>query len=91
MTIIKPDPKLKDNLMIFGFECGRGWYPLIYELLDKLQNIVDSDDRFADVQVTQVKEKWGGLRVYLSFGSDEMFDLIDECKLSRSKLTRHCP
>ena len=42
-SICKPDPTLKNNLLAFGFECNRGWLPLIYELLDKLQVIEDRD------------------------------------------------
>jgi hypothetical protein len=75
-TIIKPDPSLKSNLMAWGFMCDEGWHPLIYELLDKIQAIVDREGY--DFQVTEIKEKFGGLRVYLDSETDEIFDLIRE-------------
>jgi len=75
-TIINPDPTLQANLMVFGFETGRGWYPLIYELLNKLQAIEDRDG--IGLEITQIKEKFGGLRVYTNIGTDEIWNLIEE-------------
>jgi len=77
-SIINPDPSLRRNLMAFGFECDEGWYPLIFELLDKIQETVDANPNYADMEVTQVKEKFGTLRVYMNYEPDEIFDLIQE-------------
>lgn len=74
-TIIKPDPELKNNLMAFGFDCGEGWYPLIHELLNKIQDIADRDG--IDLQVVQIKEKFGSLRVYMNWETDEVSNLIE--------------
>ena len=73
-SIIKPDPNLKDNLMAFGIMTEEGWYPLIFECLDKIQEIVDRDN--IDIQVTEIKEKYGTLRIYLSGYTDEMYDIV---------------
>jgi hypothetical protein len=64
-SIINPDPTLRNNLMAFGIEAEKGWYPLIIELLDKIQSIVDANPEYIDLQVVQIKEKFGSLRVYL--------------------------
>jgi len=77
-TIIKPDYSLQSNLMAFGFECDEGWYPMIYELLDKIQAFVDTHPDFADLEIMQIKEKYAGLRVYINYGPDEIYDLINE-------------
>jgi hypothetical protein len=66
--------------MAWGFMCGEGWYPLIYEVLDGLQAIIDKNDNLNDVQVTEVKEKFGGLRIYLNYGTDEMFKIIENAE-----------
>lgn len=50
---------VKTSVMPFGFECGDGWFPLILKLCEDLEPLVDN--RF---EVTQVKEKYGGLRFY---------------------------
>ena len=87
-SIINPDPTLKDNLMAFGFECSEGWYPLIYETLDKIQAIVDRDN--LDLEITQIKEKFGELRIYTSGYTDEIEDIIQEATKKSLKTCEVC-
>lgn len=47
----------------FPFECREGWYPLIATLLDALERI--ATDSQPGLRVVQIKEKFGGLRVYI--------------------------
>lgn len=54
------------------FEIEEGWYPLIKEL------ITDLIAMGWDKEVTQVKEKFGGLRFYVNNESDEMFKRIQK-------------
>lgn len=89
-TIIEPDPTLKTNLMAFGFDCGAGWHPMIYELLDKIQDIVDANPEYKDIRVTQIKEKFGGLRVYLNFEPDDIWTLIDEYQEKSFNICEEC-
>ena len=42
-------------------QCGKGWYPLLCELDEKLAAI------FPDYELHQVKEKFGTLRYYIGF------------------------
>ena len=77
-TIIDPDPTLQNNLMAFAFETGEGWYPMIMELMDKIQDIVDANPEYKDLRVVQIKEKFSGLRVYMNYDPEEIDDLIDE-------------
>ncbi len=67
--IFKKDESIDRNLMSFGFECGDGWYWLIDQLCSCLQHHVDYND-YPQVEVAQVKEKFGGLRFYAS-GADD--------------------
>lgn len=82
--IIKPDPTLQNNLMAFGFMCGEGWHPLIVDTLGKIQKIVD--EKGLDIQVTEIKEKYGELRIYLDGYTDEIQAIIAaaECKSIRT-------
>jgi hypothetical protein len=89
-SIIHPDPKFKNNLMSFGFMCGEGWFPLIYELLDKIQAIVDKTPELSDIEVTEIKEKYGGLRFYINYGTDEIFDIIDEYEKKSYTICERC-
>lgn len=77
-TIIQPDPTLRNNLMVFGFEIGEGWMSLVIELLDKIQHLVDNNPEYSELQVIQVKEKYGELCVYLNYYYKEIEDIIDE-------------
>jgi len=63
------------SLMCYGFCCGDGWFDIIWDLSQKLEQIVDDD-----FNVFQVKEKFGELRFY--------FDVLDgkEDKIDREKV-----
>jgi len=87
-SIIRPDPTLRVNLMAFGLETGRGWYPLIYELLNKLQAIEDRDK--IGLEITQIKEKFGGLRVYTNIDTDEIWNLIEEAEAKSFTICEFC-
>jgi hypothetical protein len=87
-SIIKPDPTLQNNLIAFGFMCGEGWYPLIYETLDKIQAIVDRDG--LDLEITEVKEKFGELRIYTSTYTDEIDDILWEATYKSHKICEVC-
>ncbi len=87
-TIIKPDPTLRNNLMAFGFMCDKGWYPLIEKTLDKIQDIVDRDK--LDLQITEVKEKYGGLRIYTDMDTDEIFKITLQAEQESYKICEIC-
>ncbi len=53
--------------MAWGFECGDGWYNLIHDLCETIQNRIDSSSiHFPQIIAGQVKEKFGSLRFYYS-------------------------
>ena len=56
----------------FYFECGEGWYDLLDHLCGLIQNHV-THVGLDQVEVTQVKEKFGELRFYY-MGGDEYID-----------------
>lgn len=59
----------------YSFGIGDGWYKLIYELV---RDIRDNDLKKGDwiTKATQVKEKFGGLRFYVTGSSDKNWTLI---------------
>jgi len=73
-----------ESLMCFGFECGDGWFNLIYELSRKIS------EHGTNCEVIQVKEKFGGLRFYVCNGTDKIFDLIDEYEDMSYKTCENC-
>ena len=44
----------------FGVECGKGWHPLIKEMID----IISKLDIRKEVNIFQIKEKFGQFRFY---------------------------
>lgn len=49
----------------FGIECDDGWFEMLDELMTKLEKI----DVQHKIEINQIKEKFGGLRFYISDGS----------------------
>jgi hypothetical protein len=64
-----------ESAMGSGFGCGDGWYPLIAELSQALTEYLAAHPEL-DVEVTQVKSKFGRLRFYIRGGDDAMRDMI---------------
>ena len=64
-------PHLYEWTGIMGFECGDGWLDLIDEMSAKIVDIMPS------AQVSQLKEKWGQLTVYMMSANAEVYDMID--------------
>jgi len=65
-------------------ECGPGWFSLINEALKKLFKLNPK------LQILQIKEKFGGLRLYVSHCSSEMNIVINEAKAKAEKTCELC-
>jgi hypothetical protein len=79
-----------NTLMCFGFECGNGWFALIYDLSSKLEPLLQAlKDSLSPYKLKklktyyghfpgacQVKEKYAGLRFYMDGSTEEMDALI---------------
>ena len=78
--------------MCWGFECGDGWEPLLRDLSAKLEAAIKAlpADQQPDYKASQVKEKFGTLRFYLTMGSDEMYDLIEVAEVVSSNTCEGC-
>lgn len=89
---------MQHTCMCWGFDCGDGWYDLIYELSSKLEALIQKfkDEDPSDVKdyglprAAQVKEKFGGLRFYMTSGTDGMFDLIEEAEGKSNVICEWC-
>jgi hypothetical protein len=59
-------------------DIGKGWEPLANELLGKIQDFINTHPEHSDLEVTDIKEKFGALRVYLNYYPPGMSGLIRE-------------
>ena len=90
---------------MFGFECGDGWFDLLWRLcedLEKLENEIIKKMKIEDranallldeegvIKVAQVKEKFGTLRFYLDASNDEMEKRIGQAENETEKTCEEC-
>lgn len=77
-ALFRDASNLRLSLMSFGFDCGNGWYGIIYDLFERLEPLVAAlDDGGTAFQIFQVKEKFGSLLVYINCSSDEIDAAIE--------------
>jgi len=96
-TLMKKYPKIfrqkdlsmKETAMYWGVECGPGWYNLIDTLCYSLQKLTDKKGH-PQVEFTQVKEKFGSLRIYTQGGSDLQWELISFAEDLSKKICEKC-
>ena len=79
-------PKLFGQKQYGGFAVGPGWWPILEALCEQIHNHVEwSQNQLEkyqrgsgciDVTVSQVKEKFGGLRFYYSGGNDTVDGMV---------------
>ena len=85
---------MRTTCMCWGFDCGDGWFDSLWDLsweLEKLivKHIKDYPECPAP-KATQVKEKFGSLRLYMSYETKEMEDLIEKAEELSSVTCEDC-
>jgi len=54
---------------------GDGWYKIMDELCNKIQNHIKRN-KLKHIRVVQIKEKFGGLRFYINESSEEIYEYV---------------
>ena len=85
---------MQSTAMCWGFP-GDGWFNIIWDLSSKLEPLIqkfidENQDTELYPKAAQVKEKYGGLSFYMTCGSDEIFDLIEEAEALSYKTCEEC-
>jgi|TARA_R110002110_G_scaffold207138_2_gene419342 hypothetical protein len=86
---------MQSTAMCWGFACSDGWFDIIWDLSSKLEPLIqkfidENQDTEAYPRAAQVKEKFGGLRFYMTYSPDEIFDLISEAEALSYKTCEEC-
>jgi len=76
---------MDESSMVWGFECGDGWFQLLYELSQEL-SAYQAEHPELDFAVDQVKSKFGSLRFHLS-GGDAITEEMIEAACQRASVT----
>ena len=74
-----------ESSMAWGFECGDGWYQLLFDLSRELSTY-QAEHPELDFEVEQVKSKFGSLRFHLS-GGDATTEKMIEAACQRASVT----
>lgn len=75
--LIEKYPKL---MKISYVECPEGWYDVIEEAVEKLSKFEEH------VRVEQIKEKFGTLRIYVSYPYDYDDEIEEKWRLERERI-----
>lgn len=81
--ILKKYPKMFKRVKYFEIEDG--WLDLLDQLCKLLEPMLE-EDQYA----TQVKEKYGGLRVYMTVLSDKAWGIIEQFEEQSKKVCEVC-
>ena len=60
-----------------GTDCGDGWYPLIREMCEEITAVYEAAGRPVDINVDQVKEKYGALCFYYHPYDPQVTEIAD--------------
>jgi len=81
--------KIKNPFQLFAVETGDGWFKLLEDLCSKISKEIKKD-KIKDFSVAQIKEKFGGLRFYISGGNEKIYNLIDKAERDSYKICEDC-
>lgn len=89
---------VSESCMGRGFECGNGWFYLIDSLCHSIQEYIDGSNKYPQegkaaipqMVFTQVKEKFGALRIYYTGGDDYCSGLLDMAECMSYRMCENC-
>lgn len=84
------DKQIPSPFALFGIECGKGWYKLIQPISDYINEYNKGKTEDEQIQILQIKEKWGGLRIETNFGTKELYELIATAEEESLKICEEC-
>lgn len=78
---------IKDNKY---YECGNGWIALIEQAktIVAQYNLKHPNDE--PIKFTQIKEKWGGLRLYINYYVPELTHHLQALENKSFEICEHC-
>ena len=80
---------MTQTCMCWGFDTGDGWYDLLYTLSAAITDEVRRSG-CPPVTVTQVKEKYAGLRYYYNGGNDATDSMIELAEQMSYRICETC-
>lgn len=71
--------------------CGDGWYQLIHNCLEEIENLYKGKNaNINTLRINQIKEKYGGLRIYVGNFINGVDDIIDKYEDKSYEICEFC-
>ena len=86
----KCDENKRYSFSLYGFECGDGWFDMLFELSGKIEKELEKFPEDEKPCVLQVKQKFGELRFYMSNHDEVISGLIEECSNKSITVCEQC-
>jgi len=86
-------PELFDNSYFIEIFIMIGWEKVVDKALSRINEVVENmepDGDHGTPLVVQIKEKFGGLRIYTSYHVDEIEKIIEEAEKEASETCEDC-
>ena len=81
----------KHSCMAFGIECNIGWYDILSSVCYRIKQYEkNKKSDYYPVTFDQIKEKWGGLRIYYIGGDDYIRGVVDMAEEMSYKICERC-
>ena len=74
---------------LFGIEHGYGWMGLTLPIIEEVRLYNENNSDYM-IQITQIKEKFGGLRIYLSSMPDYLRKMICKAEHESMRICEFC-
>ena len=84
--------ELKTPYELFGWEIGEGWFKIVEPVVKSIEEY-NSQSKGGNIEIAQIKEKWGGLEIYLHFDgvpSDVVKKFNDMVAAAREEASHTC-
>lgn len=84
---------MSETLIGFGCEVNRGWYNLLNSLFSELEGIAKLQLEGGEnnyIKLSQVKEKFGSLRIYTRNYNKQVQDIINRYEKQSGKTCESC-
>jgi hypothetical protein len=73
------------------FECDKGWDKLIEPLIDYIEEYNSKVEKEEyKIVITQIKEKFGGIRFYVRNAPEELRDMISDAESDAYEICEFC-
>lgn len=90
LKIKEENRRIKYPFELFGIECGYGWYGLVLPLYFAIQKYNKDKFESEQIHIDQIKEKFGGLRFYISNAPEEFRDWASRIGDESYKVCEFC-